>query len=245
MADTITFLGTADGLANAGRNHAALLVRLAGKTILLDAGQPCSQTLKRLGVGFDELDGIVVTHTHSDHIGGLPMLLQSMWLEGRRRALPVWLPSQAIRPLRAWLIACHLFPERLGFTIRWLPITKPIRIGKVRIQAVRNTHLDNTRAKFGKRYPQAGYDAFSLLVETLRHRFVYSADIGAVNDLAPLCRKPLDMLITEFAHITARQLTAFLREHTVRRLIITHVGRAQKDRIPGVFYARDGDTLRP
>lgn len=245
MSDTVTFLGTANGLANAERNHAALLARLAGQTILLDAGQPCSQTLKRLGVGFDKLDAVVVTHAHSDHIGGLPMLLQSMWLDGRRRPLPIWLPRATIRPLRAWLIACHLFPERLGFAIRWRPIPSCIRIGKVRIRAVRNTHLNATRLRFGKRYPRAGYEAFSLLVETPRCRFVYSADIGAVSDLAPLCREPLDMLITELAHITAKELSDFLRTHDVRRVVITHMGRGQKSRIPGAYYANDGDTLHP
>jgi ribonuclease BN (tRNA processing enzyme) len=101
MSDTITFLGTADGRANARRNHASLLARIAGKTILLDTGQPCSQTLKRLGVGFNELDGILITHTHTDHVGGLAMLIQAMWLDGRRRTLPIWLPRQGIRPFAA------------------------------------------------------------------------------------------------------------------------------------------------
>lgn len=244
MPDTITFLGTADGLANADRSHAAILARLAGKTILLDAGQPCSQTLKRLGVGFDELDAIIITHVHTDHIGGLAMLLQSMWLEGRRRALPIWLPKQTIRPLLAWLDACHLFAPRLGFKIRWLPITQPIRVGNVRVRAIRNSHMDNTRAQYGKQYPRVGYDAFSLVLKTPQYRFAYSADIGSANDLRPLCREPLDMLITELAHITPQELVESLRDGSVRRLVITHARRAQQKRVPNAFYAADGDVLR-
>lgn len=241
--DWIVLLGTADGLANPKRNHAALLARLDGKTILLDAGQPCSQTLKRLGIGLDELDGIVITHTHTDHVGGLPMLLQSAWLEGRQRALPIWLPPQAIRPLRIWLRACYLFSSRLGFVVRWLPIRGPIRIGTVRICAIRNSHLDETRARFGKRYPDVGYDAFSLVVESRHSRFAYSSDIGAVADLEPLCRKPLGLLITELAHIEAGELGEFLRTRPIGRVVLTHVGRGQRGRVPGAIRAHDGDII--
>ncbi len=244
MPDTITFLGTADGLANANRNHAAILAHFGGNTILLDTGQPCSQTLKRLGVGFDELDAIIITHAHTDHIGGLAMLIQSMWLEGRRRTLPIWLPKQIIRPLLAWLNACHLFAPRLGFTIRWRPITAaPIRIGNVRVRAIRNSHMDATRAKYGRRYPHVGYDAFSLLLETRRCRLAYSADIGCAADLALLCREPLDMLITEFAHINAKDLAAVLRDRAIHRVVVTHVGRHKQ--VPSrLLCANDGDVLR-
>jgi ribonuclease Z len=256
MSDSITFLGTADGLANASRNHASLLARLAGRTILLDAGQPCSQTLKRIGAGFGQLDAIIITHVHSDHIGGLPMLLQSMWLDGRRRELPIWLPREVIAPLRAWLDACHLFAPRLGFRVHWRPISShTIRIGNVRLRAVRNSHLDSTRAKYRARYPGVSCDAFSLLLRTPRCRVAYSADIGGAEDLRALCREPLDLLVTELAHFEPQRLLDVLPPGRVRHLAVTHVGREIAARLHTVkrilarapvgriTCARDGLTL--
>ncbi len=116
MPDSVTFLGTSDGLPSPDRHYASLLVKFATQTILLDCGEPCSHTLKQMGEGFDAIDLVVISHTHSDHVGGLPMLLQSMSLERRRRPLTVWMPVHAIRLMREWLDACYLFEPQLGFS---------------------------------------------------------------------------------------------------------------------------------
>src|SRR5208282_5839063 len=124
MVDSVTFLGTSDGLPSTNRKHASLLVRIAGRTVLLDCGEPCSHTLKRMGVDFNSIDAVVISHTHSDHVAGFPMLVQSMWLERRRRPLPVWIPRHAIRPLQNWLRACYLFDSLLPFRIQWRPLSE-------------------------------------------------------------------------------------------------------------------------
>src|ERR1041384_930055 len=117
MSDSATLLGTSDGLPSPDRFHASLLLRLAGQTILVDCGEPCSHSLKRMGVDFNSIDAIVISHTHSDHVGGLAMLLQSMWLEDRTSPLPLWLPAHAIRPLQDWLARGLFFRTPFKFPI--------------------------------------------------------------------------------------------------------------------------------
>lgn len=49
--------------------------------VLVDAGLSAKQTLLRLGqvgVDFEKLDGILITHEHSDHAGGLRVLLKAI-----------------------------------------------------------------------------------------------------------------------------------------------------------------------
>jgi ribonuclease BN (tRNA processing enzyme) len=170
---------------------------------------------------------VVISHTHSDHVGGFPMLLQSMWQERRRRPLSVWMPGHAIRPVRHWLDACYLFEPLLGFPVKWVAFDKQpaLRCGSVQLRAFRTTHLDGLRKQFGASRPAIRFDAFSLLATGGGKRLAYSADVGTLQDLQPLCAKPLDLLVVELAHVQPRALFEFLRPKDVRRVAVTHMGR--------------------
>src|ERR1700742_4276679 len=109
--DALTFLGTACGIPMTDRFHSSILLESAGRRWLLDAGEPCSQRLKAMGISFKSLDGIFISHGHSDHLSGLPMIIQGAWLEPRSRPLPLYLPAELIFPIRTWLEAVYL-PEK-------------------------------------------------------------------------------------------------------------------------------------
>ncbi|HXL25945.1 MAG TPA: MBL fold metallo-hydrolase, partial [Chthoniobacterales bacterium] len=97
---SLTFLGTAPGYPTANKNHTGLLLDTGRQKILVDAGEPSARTLIEIGVDPADLDAIVVTHGHSDHTGGLPMIIQAAWIVGRQASLPIFLPAELIHPLR-------------------------------------------------------------------------------------------------------------------------------------------------
>src|ERR1700747_1931952 len=64
-----------------GSSGNCTLLETSRTRLLVDAGLGKRETLRRLGAlahSLDRLDGIVISHEHTDHIGGLPALL-SKW----------------------------------------------------------------------------------------------------------------------------------------------------------------------
>ncbi|CAN5314926.1 MBL fold metallo-hydrolase [soil metagenome] len=61
-----------------GSTGNAVLISSETTNVLVDAGMSAREILRRLsemGVVYDQLDGVLITHEHSDHAGGLRVLL--------------------------------------------------------------------------------------------------------------------------------------------------------------------------
>ncbi len=64
-----------------GSSGNSTLVRSNGTSILVDAGLSCKAictALEQIGSHYEELDAILLTHEHSDHIKALPVLLKKL-----------------------------------------------------------------------------------------------------------------------------------------------------------------------
>lgn len=64
-----------------GSTGNAVLISSGRTNVLVDAGLSAREILKRLaemGVAADDLDGVLITHEHADHIAGLRVLLASV-----------------------------------------------------------------------------------------------------------------------------------------------------------------------
>jgi phosphoribosyl 1,2-cyclic phosphodiesterase len=75
-----------------GSTGNAILISAGGTNVLVDAGLSARETLRRLSLmGCDptQLDGVIITHEHSDHAGGLRVLLKSL-------SCPVFISGQTL-----------------------------------------------------------------------------------------------------------------------------------------------------
>src|SRR5258708_10138763 len=118
---TITLLGPVPGSPAAYRNHSSFLLETGGHKILVDAGESCSRTLIELGIQPVELDTIIITHGHSDHTGGFAMVIQSCWIMGRERPLPIFLPIELIQPLPLLLNPSYIVPPFISLSFPFHP----------------------------------------------------------------------------------------------------------------------------
>jgi ribonuclease Z len=229
----LKFFGVGDGWPCADRDHSSFLYRFGKTSILIDCGDAISRNYKAGGLDYDTIDRIIISHLHADHIGGFFMLMQGFWLEQRRKELPVSLPAYGIKPVSQLLEAGLLFKELLHFKLRFEPMTagKTILTGDVRVTPFRSTHLEQLRRTFKKKYP-LNFEAFCFLIEHDSVRIGHSADIGAPEDLEPIVKKPLDLLVCELAHFQAEDLFLYLQSRPIKRILFTHVGRPYWDDLP-------------
>src|ERR1700731_3695454 len=99
----IFVVGSASGFPIPGRGHSSLLLSMSDKSLLIDVGEPCSRSLIEAGIALNAIDAVLLTHGHADHIGGLPMLIQTLWLSHRAAPLTIFLPEELSAPLQQWL----------------------------------------------------------------------------------------------------------------------------------------------
>ena len=92
----VHLLGTGSANAGPSRTTTMLAVENDGRSVLVDCGGDAALQLQRAGLDPAALDAVILTHEHPDHISGYPLLLEKLWLMGRRDPIPVYGPTSTL-----------------------------------------------------------------------------------------------------------------------------------------------------
>ncbi|MDQ5894497.1 MAG: fold metallo-hydrolase [Actinomycetota bacterium] len=76
----IAIVGSGSPLPDAKRGNPCTLVIAGDKVIVVDAGEGASETINRMGIDAGLIDCLLLTHFHSDHIGGLGSVNLQRWV---------------------------------------------------------------------------------------------------------------------------------------------------------------------
>ncbi|WP_099866788.1 MBL fold metallo-hydrolase [Pararhizobium haloflavum] len=100
MSDRLVLLGTKGGPAirplpggGSGPWPTSSLVEIGGRRIVVDCGLGVTRGLVDAGLRLADIDVIVITHLHSDHVLELGPLIHTAWTAGLNRSVTVYGPA--------------------------------------------------------------------------------------------------------------------------------------------------------
>jgi len=238
-----TVLGSGSGIPSKNRACCGHLLSLNGRSIMFDCGSGVMSSYLCAGHGREELEAILISHTHADHITDLPIIIQ--WLKAMTRMddLDIYLPEEAIRPINAYLDAVYLFREKLPFRLNLRPLTESILLlgGKLNIASVPNSHEYGNRGFIAS----AGYPnrmecfSFSIIIEGGR-RIFYSADIGSFEEIEHYIQN-IDLLVLETSHVDLIERGDRLSESNIKIIILSHIADERENlvrKVAGAYVGR-------
>ena len=231
----ITFIGSGDAFGSGGRFNTCFLFAGEHCRLLVDCGASSLVALKQRGVATNDLDGVVVSHLHGDHFGGLPFfILDSNYVLKRKHPLTVVGPPSL--KSRYGEIMDTAFPGTSGmdwsFPVRLeeLQIGRRSAAGHLHVTAYHVLHDDRAGPCLGFRFEAEGkviaFSGDTQWTESL-------IDIGREADLF-ICEAYMrDKAVT--GHMALSLLEQHLGDIRPKRLILTHMSNdmlAQRAKLP-------------
>lgn len=190
-----TFLGTGAPPVSLRRAGPAHLVEAGGVKVLVDCGSGVSQRLVAAGHAGAQIDALIVTHEHSDHLVDFYQLVVSSWHQGRNRPWRVLAPQPALANMRgqyeafarerALRIAFEKRPDATGLEVVFEELREGLvsGLGDLSIEAF---HVDHRPVE----------PAFGLALSAAGSRIVFSGDTRLTPSLEQAARD-CDLLVCE------------------------------------------------
>lgn len=133
-------LGVSSAAPMHGRHMSATLIGVDDRQILIDCGEGTQFQLQHVRFKPRKLDAILISHVHGDHWYGLPGLLSSLSLHGRRRKLTLAAPAELHRALE---VIPGLGPDDLAYELRRVVVDEKattMTVGKSKVEWLELDH---------------------------------------------------------------------------------------------------------
>jgi ribonuclease BN (tRNA processing enzyme) len=243
----VTIVGSGDAFGSGGRFNTCFWLETAKATLLVDCGASSLVALKACGLDHGHVDGIVLSHLHGDHFGGLPfLLLDAQFLNRRERPLLIAGPPGTRARLDTALEV--FFPRaasnkwRFSWEVMEIEIARPTDVLGHSVTTTEVVHY-------------SGAPSTALRIDDGGSLFAYSGDTEWVDVLVDVA-VDADLFIVECygysgrltGHLTWEILKAKLPELRARRIMLTHMNPSmlahrEEMKAAGVLVADDGAVI--
>ncbi len=110
----LVLLGCGGNVPMPNRNLSSLFINYRGRKILIDCGEGTQVSMRMKNCGFKDIDLILITHIHGDHIIGLIGLLSTMGNSGKREDVTIVGPRGIIEAMKAIRVLVEYLPYKIN-----------------------------------------------------------------------------------------------------------------------------------
>jgi len=212
-------LGTGSGMPELGTHQSALYVQVGDKQLLFDCGEGTSYQLLKHGLAGETLDAIFISHYHPDHVSGLFMVLQMLYIQKRQRPLQLFLPERPAVMVEI-LQYMYTFPTNFPFQLQILDCHE----ADLYHEEVSTALSDHLRV-FYEEQIQAGklpnqMNSYSFKISDTEGSLAYTADIATTDSVLNLLRDT-HTVIVDGIHPDAAQVLK-LQYAGITRILLNH-----------------------
>lgn len=218
----IVFLGTSSSVSSETRDNTSLLLLHLKQKILIDTGGSVSHKLEKLGIKYNTLRDIVITHTHPDHIYGLVSLVHSQGYLNDR--LTIYTHKKSVPFIKGFLKFFNVYERKPYPRIKFVDVFSKrffYHTAGLKIKAFKTNHTP---------------ESFGIIILKSKKKVVYTSD----NKLFPQLKetvKNASILISDCTsykkyfqrypqlsrmHTNSYQLANLAAEANVKSLVPVH-----------------------
>lgn len=211
-------LGSSPGMPTENKHLSSIYVETQGKKILFDCGDGTFKRLMEHGLSGNEIDAIVISHYHPDHICGVYMVLQMLYLEGRTKALSLYLPE---RP-SAFLDSLHMFytfEQKFRYELKVM-LVSDVELNYPMISPALNDHLSGYEPIIKALKLPNTMQSYSFRIEGENGALVYTSDIQNTALIEPLLHD-CHTVIIDAIHPEAYSVIK-LEQYPIKRILLNH-----------------------
>jgi ribonuclease BN (tRNA processing enzyme) len=243
----LTIAGSGDAFGSGGRFNTCFFLETAKGVLLVDCGASAPVALKARGLDPDRIDGIILSHLHGDHFGGIPfLLLDAQFLAERKRPLLIAGPPGTGARLDQLLEVFFPRSSRNNWRFEW----KVLEIEVGHPTDVLGHAVTTTEVKHN-----SGAPSTAIRLSDGDKVFAYSGDTEWTEALLSVANGA-DLFVIECwgyrghlpGHLTWEVLASRLADLRAHRIMLTHMNPSMLDRLDeararNLLVAEDGAVI--